>query len=141
MPPTRYPATGRRTRSFVRGPRCSKTSPGVGVEGGGGEAFLVVQIALRVVGPGVAHHRRPLVLLAPDDHRVALERRAGLHPATELAGDVEPDQLVPLDLETAADVLELDADLVADDLDRVELRPRMDELRVAVGLGLGPERK
>ena len=64
-------------------------APVVGAEGGGGEAFFVVKVAVRVIGPAVADGDGLGDLIAPDTDAVAFDVRVGPDPFFIFACNLE----------------------------------------------------
>ena len=86
----------------------------VGAEGRGGQTRLVGQVALRVVGPGVADRHGVLYLGAGDPHGVALDLRLGPDELHVRPGDGEAlDGPAARSRQSAANVVEVQDDLAA----------------------------
>src|SRR4051794_20516271 len=101
-----------RWESFALG---GDAGPIVGPEGGQGEALLAVEVADRVVGPGVADGDRVGDLFRPDlDLVLAHDLRLGLVEPPVARRDGETSRIGDVErLEAAADVVEREDDLVA----------------------------
>ena len=115
------------------------TGPTVSAEWTGGQILLIVEIAYRVVRPGVAHGNGFGDLIATDYNRVAINLCIGPDELSVGPGDCKTFQLLTAGSDEAAgDMIEAQGDSAALDLHRLLQRSRIDDI-LFVGLRQSPQ--